>query len=77
MATDLLRLIAREADGATLDSLRKRFEQEPEREIALDSLLACLQEDFDLVQDRDRLRMRCRPLRDRWALQEGWLTEGA
>ncbi|GEM_PF-5524892 len=77
VATDLLRLIAREADGATLDSLRKRFEQEPEREIALDSLLACLQEDFDLVQDRDRLRMRCRPLRDRWALQEGWLTEGA
>ena len=70
-------MIAREADGAPLSALSQRFDQEGAGDVAFDSLLACLQEDFDLVEEADRMRMRCRPLRDRWALQEGWLTEGA
>lgn len=77
VATDLLRMIAREADGAPLPALNQRFAREASDEVAFESLLACLQEDFDLVEGHDRMRMRCRPLRDRWALEEGWLTEGA
>ena len=76
-ATDLLRMIAREADGAAEPELRKRFERESAKAVPFESLLACLQEDFDLVDEDGRWRMRCGPLRDRWALEEAWLTEGA
>jgi hypothetical protein len=39
-------------------------------------LMACLEEDFDLVKEDDIWRMRSKVLRDRWALNEAWLTEG-
>jgi hypothetical protein len=77
VAMDLLRMMARTAEGAPEFELRRRFEQENAKTVCFESLLACLQEDFDLVDEDSCWRMRCRPLRDRWALAEAWLTEGS
>ena len=39
-------------------------------------LMTCLEEDYDLVQDKSGWRMRSRVIADRWRLGEPWLTIG-
>jgi hypothetical protein len=72
----LLREMARSPEGAAESELRKVFEKRTRADAsAFEPLIACLQEDFDLVPEDDRWRMRSKVLRDRWALGERWLTE--
>ena len=44
---------------------------------SIEPLLACLEEDYDLVLRNGRWAMRCKVLRDRWMQEEQWLTSGA
>lgn len=73
----LLREMARSPEGAAASDLLTIVEKRTPGEAAgsFEPLLACLQEDFDLVFEEGRWRMRCKVLRDRWALRERWLTE--
>jgi hypothetical protein len=79
-AARLLGLVAGSADGASREALKEAFDkiapsvQEPQ---VLESLLGCLAEDYDLVEQEGRWRMRCKVIRERWALNEAWLTEDA
>lgn len=75
-AARLLMEIARAPEGATEATLRETFlRAAPEEQERFEPLLACLQEDFDLVPQDDRWRIRSKVLRERWALGETWLTE--
>lgn len=70
LAARLLRLLACTPDGVE----RALLDAEADRPI--DALLTCLEEDYDLIREGTRWKMRSKVLRDRWALREGWLTEG-
>ncbi len=75
-AARLLTEIARAPEGSAEETLKKTFLRvargEQER---FEPLLACLQEDFDLILQGGRWRIRSKVLRERWALGETWLTE--
>ena len=76
-AAALLSEAARFPAGAEVATLRRAFTSHVPTEEAsqFEPLLACLQEDYDLVLTDGRWRMRGKVLRDRWALGEPWLTE--
>lgn len=73
----ILNTIARTPQGAAESDLRGLFAKRARKEDSdrFEPLLACLQEDFDLVSEDGRWRMRNKVLRERWALRERWLTE--
>jgi uncharacterized protein len=75
-ASRLLAELARRPEGATGDQLEKIFARHAPSDFqdGFGSLLSCLEEDYDLVERDGRWLMRCKVLRDRWALREPWLT---
>jgi hypothetical protein len=76
-AAGMLREIVRSPLGAEKTALRQIFTEstEPGEVEQFESLLSCLQEDYDLVPSDGRWRMRGKVMRDRWSLAEAWLTE--
>jgi hypothetical protein len=73
-ASRLLEALARNPQGVAAAELRRGFASSGSPDSSFDSLLSCLQEDFDLVEREGRWVMRCKVLRDRWMLGEPWLT---
>lgn len=73
-ASRILGALARNPQGVESAELRRNFAESGSPDTSFDSLLSCLQEDFDLVEREGRWVMRCKVLRDRWMLGEPWLT---
>jgi hypothetical protein len=75
-AASLLNELASHDDGCPLSELERAFiaTAPDEHSGGLRLLLACLEEDYDLVESDGRWLMRCKVLRDRWSLSEAWLT---
>jgi uncharacterized protein len=75
-AARLLAELARRSEGIPTGELEQIFSDHapPGAQGLFEPLLSCLEEDYDLIE-RDRVWiMRCKVLRDRWALRESWLT---
>jgi hypothetical protein len=72
----LLQELADRPEGVEATELRRIFGRTSSApdEDRFEPLLSCLQEDYDLVEREDRWLMRCKVLRDRWALRVPWLT---
>lgn len=80
-AARLLREFSRTGAGLEIGVLRDLFASETSGVSALEgasleTLLACLQEDYDVTEENGRWRLRSKVLRDRWTLREPWLTRG-
>jgi len=73
-ARRILRRVTATAEGVSQSDLLDELSSAGVDSVRLRSLLACLQEDYDLVERDGSWVMRCKPLRDRWALAESWLT---
>ncbi len=73
-AAALLRELAREPVGLSEERLRQLFVNAGAEDSRFSQLLSCLQEDYDLVEHDDQWTMRSKVLRDRWSLEEPWLT---
>lgn len=75
-AQAMLQTIASKGEqGVSESELKNIFEAKTDRHIDFECLLACLEEDYDLIQQDNQWSMRCKVLRDRWNLQEPWLTQ--
>ncbi len=80
-AARLLREFSRTGDGLEIGVLQDLFASETSgttlmEGASLETLLACLQEDYDVAEENSLWRLRSKVLRDRWALREPWLTRG-
>ncbi len=72
----ILTRLARADGGLASSDLETAFLQAagPEHRHQFQPLLACLQEDYDLVEQDGLWTIRCKVLRDRWRVAEPWLT---
>ncbi len=73
-AGDMLLELAQHGDGLPEERLREIFAKSGSGVEGFQNLLACLQEDYDLVERAGGWVMRSKVLRDRWAQDEPWLT---
>jgi len=75
-ASAILHALARAPEGIREPELRELLETGPQEPVEghLDRLLACLEEDYDLVREGGLWRMRSKVLAERWCLGEPWLT---
>jgi hypothetical protein len=75
-AAFLLRELARVPDGLSKDHLQKLYVKAGAEASKFPLLLSCLQEDYDLVKQDGNWLIRSKVLRDRWSLEEPWMTTG-
>jgi uncharacterized protein len=73
-AAALLLEVARRPKGVPQDQLREIFGRKAQSPDGFESLLSCLQEDYDLTEHDGRWAMRSKVLRERWSQEEAWLT---
>ena len=73
-ATRMLKAIVSSRNGAAEKAMRRACGPAAMDRVQFNALLACLQEDYDLVFRDGKWLMRSKVLRDRWALSEAWLT---
>lgn len=74
VASRILRELAQRPEGIETDELRRLSTSDATDQNQFQSLLSCLEEDYDLVKKKGRWVMRSKVLRDRWILREPWLT---
>jgi hypothetical protein len=75
-AERILTRVAQSAAGLDRETLETEYRlgAAEERHGDFPGLFACLQEDYDLVEQDGLWRIRCKVIRDRWRLAEPWLT---